>query len=195
MKNLKQITEIIFILLILFSCKKEKPIPPFDKNITLTGKIVKNCAGYPLANHPVQIFLYYGVYHKENAILEAKTDSNGNFKWTFTVEEEGCNISIRPAGMADILTFDSDIRNLGTIIATPTCNVVMKIKVNNSYSVGDTLQLKDYLNHTFNPIRIGAPFKDTILPVSYNYAELKWPSSFEEKNTTYVETNIYISRN
>ena len=187
---MKNILKIIVLTLVLSSCKKDKPIP-IETTITLTGRIVKNCAGDPLINHPVEIWLTMGgkliATHKS---LDAKTDSNGNFKWTFDKEKGIIIIALRVDG-ADILTFDPKHRNLGTIIATPTCNVVMKIKVNNPYSVGDTLQLKDFTDYT-KGIRIGAPFKDTVLSVAYDYAELRWPLSFEQKNTTYVSTNIYI---
>jgi hypothetical protein len=68
----------------------------------------------------------------------------------------------------------------------------MKIKVNNPYSLGDTLQLKDFPNHPLKGLKLSAPFKDTILTTAYNYSELRWPETFEQKNTTYTSTYIYI---
>ena len=192
MKNLNQITGIIFIILILFSCKKEKLIPPpVDSNtVTLTGKLVKNCEGDILSNYPVDIWLYYG-NNLETTKLYAKTKADGNFEWTFDKPKGLFKIKFRHHNGGHFFTFHSKHRDLGDIIVSPTCNVVMKIKVNNPYSVGDTLQLKDFTDYT-KGIRIGAPFKDTVLSVAYDYAELRWPLSFEQKNTTYVSTNIYI---
>ena len=190
MKNLIKITLLLTIL--LYACKKDKIIEPTEETtITLTGKIVYNCAGDPIRNRSVKVFVAYGDWNTD--ILDAKTDTNGNFEWTFDKKKSIVNITLRVAGIGDILTFEDKHRNLGTIIATPTCNVVMKIKVNNPYSLGDTLRLKDFPNHpTLKGINITAPFRDTVLTPAYNYSELSWPDSFEDKNTTYVSSIIYI---
>ena len=190
MKNLIKLTLIATIF--LFSCKKETKIIT-EKTATLTGKIVLNCAGTPMKNREIELYLDYG-WDNDNRWIKAKTDSNGNFNWSFIVKNKPYNLSIRPAGMGDILVINpSDPENLGTIIATPKCNVVMKVRVNNPYSLGDTLRLKDFPNHpTLKGINIAAPFRDTILTTAYNYSELQWPGTFEEKNTTFISTNIYI---
>ena len=187
---MKNTIKLLIIIGLLYSCKKEEPIEPIESTTTLTGKIVKNCAGIAMANQEVEIRVSYGVWEK-NDVFEAKTDSNGNFNWTFDIKENKYNVKLRLAGI-DILSFGSKDRNLGTIIATPTCNVVMKIKVNNPYNLGDTLQLKDLPNHPLKGLKLSAPFRDTILTTAYNYSELSWPDTFEQKNTTYVSTNIYI---
>ena len=185
---MKNLFKLLIITTLLFSCKKETE--PIEKTITLTGKIVLNCAGDPMANQNIELWLYLPDINFE--ILDVKTDANGNFSWTFDKPKELIQIAIRPGGGGDILTFNPKHRNLGTIIATPKCNVVMKIKVNNSYSLGDTLLLKDFPNQPFSVVRIPAPFRDTILTTAYNYSELRWPETFEQKNTTYVSTKKYV---
>ena len=186
---MKNLFKLLIVITLLFSCKKETE--PIEKTITLTGRIILNCAGDPMANQNIELWLYLPDINFE--ILDVKTDANGNFSWTFDKPKSLIQIAIRPGGGGDILTFNPKHRNLGTIIATPKCNVVMKIKINNPYSFGDTLRLKDFPNHpTLKGINIAAPFRDTILAPAYNYSELSWPGTFEQKNTTYVSSIIYI---
>ena len=189
---MKTIIKLTIIVFLLYSCKKEvEPITPIDRTITLTGKIIHNCAGNPVKNRDVEIYVVYGGWSGE--IVNVKTDSNGNFNWTFETKQSVLDITLRVAGLGDILTFDPKLhQNLGTIVANPTANVVIKIKVNNPYSLGDTLLLKDLVNYPAKNLKISAPFKDTVLSVAYSYSQLSWPGTFEQKNTTFVETNIYI---
>ena len=183
--------KILLLASLLFSCKKDKIIEPTEETtITLTGKIVHNCAEDPVRNRSVKVFVAYGDWNTD--ILEAKTDTNGNFEWTFDKKKSIVNITLRVAGIGDVLTFEDKHRNLGTIIATPTCNVVMKIKVNNPYDSQATLELKDFVNYPSNYHKITGPFKDTIFQTGYNYSQLGWPDSFEDKNTTFVSSDIYI---
>jgi hypothetical protein len=70
----------------------------------------------------------------------------------------------------------------------------MKIKVNNSYDSQATLELKDFINYPSNYHKITGPFRDTIFQTGYNYSQLSWPGTFEQKNTTFVSSDIYIYR-
>ena len=185
---MKNTIKLLIIIGLLYSCKKDTE--PIEKTITLTGKIVKNCTGTPMANRDIEIWLQLPNIDFE--ILNATTDANGNFSWTFERPDNLIQIALRPAGMGDIITFEPKHRNLGTIIATPTCNVVMKIKVNNPYNSEATLELKDFVNYPSNYHQITGPFKDTIFQTGYSYSQLRWPDTFEQKNTTFVSSDIYI---
>ena len=70
MKNLIKIT--LLLTLLLYACKKDKIIEPTEETtITLTGKIVLNCSGTPMANRDVKVRLYLPDIKFE--ILDVKT--------------------------------------------------------------------------------------------------------------------------
>ena len=53
---MKNLFKLLIVITLLFSCKKETE--PIEKTITLTGKIVLNCEGDPMANQNIELWLY-----------------------------------------------------------------------------------------------------------------------------------------
>lgn len=165
----------ILLLFILLSCEKE------EINATVSGRIVIDCIGTPLANinlkARVQItsinigpdFDYYSF----------STDANGNFSVKIK-KRGGMEIEKNGNTIIDGIPVIGDI-NIGTFNTFPTSSFVYRIKVNNSYNVGDTLQLS--IHQGINRITIPAPLFDTIFPVVTNYGSYQHPYY---ENTDYV---------
>lgn len=161
--------------MLLLSCEKE------EINATVTGRIVTDCVGSPLANTnlkarvkvtSIKIGPDYDYYY-------FSTDADGNFSIKIK-KRGGMEIEKNGSTILDGIPVNDNI-NIGTYNAYPTTSFVYRIKVNNPYNVGDTLQLSIYQGT--NRIIIPAPLFDTIFPVVNNYGSYQHPIY---GNTDYV---------
>lgn len=162
---------IILSVLILFSCEKEDNE---EANTAVSGRIVQDCNGTPLANKSIEAWVKLsGTCWSLTGctdLLYTTTDANGNFSFN---TKKG-SMEIRLKGSNTILDGIPVLGNLdlGTFNAFPTTSFVYRIKVNNPYSVGDTLYLSV---PPFTPLRgyvLSAPFQDSIFTLVENYQEL-----------------------
>ncbi len=117
-----------------------------------------------------------------------RTSSDGNFSKKTQIPSGETIKEIRFAGSGLHLDGGTDgYASMGTIIATPTANFVVKLQVNNPYNVGDTLLVPNY-NDIFNGFKLPCPVRDTIFNPVYNYSSLGYPT-LTNKNTVEVKFN------
>lgn len=169
MKNFIYIS--IFIIT-LIGCSKEKD----DESMVLNGTILDDCSNKPLTNFSLELNVRYTCVKVGNGCLDTyyfNTDANGFF--SVNIEKKGIGADLRAyngtAILDGITTRNSGKEmSLGTFIAHPTTSFVYRVKVNNPYNVGDTLQLS--IHQGAYRIKIPAPLSDTTFPQVNNYAEL-----------------------
>ena len=165
---MKNLLYILCFALVATSCKKEEPI---STTTTYTGKLVKDCSLIPMPNASITVFIREPQSFGSNTIIEQyTTDANGNFSFTINLDNGKYVNEIRLGG-ANITPDGPNSNNMGTIIASPTANFVVKLKVNNPYSVGDTLFIKDF--STMMNVKISAPFTDHTFNTTYNYSSIQ----------------------
>ena len=167
------------ILLGVTGCKKD------DKEFVITGQIIKDCSGEPLANFNIEGWLDCDEpFSKCVEVFAATTDANGNFSMVIT--RKGVLEISTPGKGFPFLSHIPVISSvsLGSFMAEPTTSFVYRIKVNNPYNVGDTLQLSIYQGAY--RIKIPAPLSDTTFPQVNNYAELS-PQSYGSVNIVNVK--------
>lgn len=193
---MKTLAKLLIIPIFILSCKKEIS-PENPATITLTGKIIEDCVGNPFANKTVELFVdYYGGGFFEPYTpfdeYEMKTDVNGNFKTTFKVKESSYVIELRdPYRSRTFCRVLDGQYNLGTIITQPSIDLQVKTKVNNPYQAGDTILIYDFGNKMLI-LKLGAPFRDTILPINYKYGRSYASFDIINKGTTSVSQHITI---
>ncbi len=183
MKNL------IYIFLatsLLAGCKKEDPMPTTK---TYTGKLVADCNMVPMANSPIKVFIREPQSFGSNTIInDFTTDANGDFDFTVNLDNGKYVNEVRLGGTS--ITPDGPNENkMGTIIASPTANFVVKLKVNNPYGVGDTLGLSNFKD--ISEIKVPAPLKDTFFPAVYNYSSIQ-NRTLSNKNNVELKSSYYI---
>ncbi|MBW6483881.1 MAG: DUF4198 domain-containing protein [Vicingaceae bacterium] len=159
MKNLLYIL-LTMVLLSITSCHKE------DKEFVITGQIIKDCSGEPLANFNIEGWLDCDEpFSKCVEVFAATTDANGNFSMIIT-RKGGLEISTPGNGfpfLSDIPVISSV--SIGSFMAEPTTSFVYRIKVNNPYNVGDTLYANLRSTFTLSHIVIPAPLQDTLFSI------------------------------
>ncbi len=178
---MKNLLYILITASLLASCKKDDPMP-ISK--TYTGKLVADCNMVPMTNSPIKVFIREPQSFGSNTIInDFTTDANGNFKFTVNLDDGKYVNEVRLGGTS--ITPDGPNENaMGTIIASPTANFVVKLKVNNPYG-GDTLSLANYDN-LFNSHKIAGPFKDSIFNPIYNYSSPLTNMTLSNKNSISV---------
>ena len=184
---MKTLFYILSLALVVASCKKDKPLENETK--TYTGTLVANCSMTPMPNTSITVFIREPQSFGSNTIIEQyTTDANGNFSFTINLDNGKYVNEIRLGG-ANITPDGPNSNNMGTIIASPTANFVVKLKVNNPYSLGDTLAIADFRD--MSEMHISAPFKDTTLPVIYNYSSLN-NRNLTNKNDILLNSNSFV---
>ncbi|MEN8927780.1 MAG: hypothetical protein ABF242_10590 [Flavobacteriales bacterium] len=191
MKNFIFISTAFFFL---FSCKKENSNTKID--VTITGKIVTDCAGTPFANQNFVLLkkntAFIGNKRKEVAF---STDNEGNFKAEFPPTDFGSEVFIRigNSGGGSILSFNTTTDlNIGTLNTTPKASYQIKIKVNNPYNVGDTLIINNHKGGGARVYKFAAPFSDTIIEVVNNYSNSLQIPRLENINQVHVVSTTSV---
>ena len=180
---MKTLLYIICFALVITSCKKEKPLENESK--TYTGTLVADCGMTPMPNESITVFIKEPQSFGSNTIIEQyRTDANGNFNFTVNLGNGKYVNEIRLGG-ANITPDGPNSSNMGTIIASPTANFVVKLKINNPYNVGDTLSLANYDN-LFQSIKIAGPFKDSVFLPKYNYKSPTTNRTLSNKNSVTI---------
>lgn len=173
------------ILLGISSCKKE------DEKFVVTGQIIKDCSGEPLANFNIEGWLDCDKpFSKCVEVFAATTDANGNFSMVIT-RKGSLEISTPGKGFPFLsgIPVISSV-SLGSFMAEPTTSFVYRIKVNNPYNVGDTLYLSI---PPFTPLKghvIPAPLQDSTFETIYNYSQL---ASYNYGETDNVEIKFGVT--
>ncbi|MEN8927779.1 MAG: hypothetical protein ABF242_10585 [Flavobacteriales bacterium] len=193
---MKNFTYLSLFALLLFSCKKETNRNSSSSKIIVSGKIVTDCAGTPFANQNFVLLkkntAFIGNNRKEVAF---STDNEGNFKAEFPPTDFGSEVFIRigNSGGGSILSFNSETDlNIGTLNTSPEASYQIKIKVNNPYSLGDTLRIGNYNGVGFTSYKFPAPLSDTILNVAYNYSNGLQIPTFDHINKVQVRSSPLV---
>lgn len=166
---MKKIISYIFVTLLLISCSKQK-----NQEHTLTGRLMQSC-DIPAANKDAIIrFPGGGILSNPATTLEFTTDENGYFKVTH--DDPFTEFSVRTSSAHSVLEVNSipgDDNDLGDIYINPfPTNFIIKLDVNNPYSVNDTLVMHDFSSSDpFASRLIPGPFESGFLDsiVSHNY--------------------------
>jgi len=184
---MKTLFYILSLALVVASCKKDEPLENETK--TYTGTLVANCSMTPMPNASITVFIREPQSFGSNTIIEQyTTDANGNFSFTINLDNGKYVNEIRLGG-ANITPDGPNSNNMGTIIASPTANFVVKLKVNNPYSVGDTLFIKDF--STMMNVKISAPLSDYTFNTTYNYSSLQ-NRTLTNKSSVEINSNYSI---
>lgn len=187
---MKNLLYIFLATSLLAGCKKET-LENGPK--TISGKIVQDCSMAPIANANIKLLVSesQAFTGSEVSIYDFTSDANGNFSFTVTNPPATFTSELRFGGttIKGVLPKSTDNRNLGELIASPTANFVVKLKVNNPYGVGDTLLIFDYALNEH--IKIVAPFGDRIFQPKYNYSSIQ-NRTLTNKNSTEVQLNHSI---
>jgi hypothetical protein len=183
---MKNLLYIFLVTSLLAGCKKEDPMPTTK---TYTGKLVADCNMVPMANSPIKVFIREPQSFGSNTIInDFTTDANGDFDFTVNLDNGKYVNEVRLGGTS-ITPDGPNENNMGTIIASPTANFVIKLKVNNPYGVGDTLFIKDF--STMTNVKIAAPFSDYVFNTTYNYSSIQ-NRTLTNKNSVEISTGVII---
>jgi hypothetical protein len=127
----------------------------------------------PLANSPMKLLVSVSQAFtgSDVTIYDFTSDGNGNFTFTLTNPPTAFTTQLRFGGTIIKGVVGNSSKDLGTLIASPTANFVVKLKVNNPYAVGDTLFIKDF--STMTNVKISAPFTDHTFNTTYNYSSIQ----------------------
>ncbi|MEN9001688.1 MAG: hypothetical protein ABF242_05210, partial [Flavobacteriales bacterium] len=156
--------------LVITSCKKEKPLENDSNSKTYTGLLVANCAMTPMPNETITVFIKEPQSFGSNTLIEQyRTDATGNFNFTVDLSDGKYVNEIRLGG-ANITPDGPNSNTMGTIIASPTADFVVKLKINNPYSLGDTLLVPDFTQTL--KVKLACPLQDTTFNPVYNYSSL-----------------------
>ncbi len=182
---MKNLLYIFCLLVLIASCKKEETPEP----TTYTGKLVADCNMVPMTNSPIKVFIREPQSFGSNTIIkDFTTDANGNFKFTVNLDDGKYVNEVRLGGTS-ITPDGPNENNMGTIIASPTANFVVKLKVNNPYSLGDTLFIKDF--STMTNVKLAAPFSDYTFNRTYNYSSNQ-NRTLTNKNSVEIKSSFGI---
>ena len=169
---MKNLLYILCFSLAITSCKKDKLE---NEPKTITGRIVQDCTMVPLANSPIKLLISesQAFTGSDVSIYDFTSDANGSFSYTVDNPPVTFISELRFGGttIKGVVPKSTNSKNLGELIARPTANFVVKLKVNNPYSVGDTLFIKDF--STMMNVKISAPFTDHTFNTTYNYSSIQ----------------------
>ena len=183
---MKNLLYILCFSLAITSCKKDKLE---NEPKTITGRIVQDCTMVPLANSPIKLLISesQAFTGSDVSIYDFTSDANGNFSYTVDNPPVTFISELRFGGttIKGVVPKSTNSKNLGELIARPTANFVVKLKINNSYGLGDTLSLANYDN-LFQSIKIAAPFKDTVFLPNYNYSSPTSNNTLSNKNSVII---------
>ncbi|MEN8928499.1 MAG: hypothetical protein ABF242_03375 [Flavobacteriales bacterium] len=183
---MKTLLYILSFALVITSCKKEKPLENDSNSKTYTGLLVADCAMTPLPNETITVFIKEPQSFGSNTLIEQyRTDGTGNFNFTVDLGNGKYVNEIRLGG-ANITPDGPNSNTMGTIIAAPTADFVVKLKINNPYNVGDTLYIYDYA--IADHIKIIAPFNDKFFSVMHNFSNIN-NRTLTDKNAIEVQLN------
>lgn len=183
---------ILFSILIFFSCEKEDN----EKADTIvSGRIVQDCNGTPLANKNIEAWVKLSGTCLSltgcTDLLYTTTDANGNFsfntkKGSMEIRLKGSNTILYGIPVLDNI-------NIGTFNAFPTTSFVYRIKINNTYNVGDTLVTDLKGLGIAGRYKFPAPLTDTSFVIT-NYTVLDSPN-FSNVGFIPVEIGFGIYKN
>lgn len=183
MKTLLYIISAIIFIIGSIGCKKDKK----EEGMVLSGTIIDDCSGNPLANFSMAADVQVSCA-KTTPCFDTyffDTDANGSFY--LNIEKKG-GTELRAYNGRSILKGipipNNKELHLGSFIARPTTSFVYRVKVNNPYNSGDTLQLS--IHQGAYRIKIPAPLSDTTFPQVNNYAELS-PQTYDKMNIVNVK--------
>ena len=181
---MKNLLYLLLLISFLVSCKKEKQE---NDPITISGRIVGDCSMTPLANSPMKLLISesQAFTGSDVSIYDFTSDANGYFTYTLTNPPDVFISELRFGGTTIKGVVGNSSKGLGDLIAAPTANFVVKLKINNSYGLGDTLSLANYDN-LFQSIKIAAPFKDTVFLPNYNYSSPTSNNTLSNKNSVII---------
>ncbi|MBW6484357.1 MAG: hypothetical protein K0B10_15040 [Vicingaceae bacterium] len=178
------------IVISITGCEKEEN----KEKMMLSGRILKDCSGVPLANFGLEAIVSTRRIVKATDYYYFDTDANGNFN--LLIEEIGTVVLRAAAGaklLDDIPGTQSEL-NLGTFMASPSTSFVYRIKVNNPYNVGDTLY---FSLPPFTPLKghvIAAPLQDSTFGLIQNYQQLA-SNSFGKTDQVEIKFGVTVSKN
>ncbi|MBW6483882.1 MAG: hypothetical protein K0B10_12600 [Vicingaceae bacterium] len=188
MKNLIYIL-LAMVLLSITSCHKE------DKGGILTGTILDDCSGKPLANFHMEANVNYSCFSTTPCYDTYFFDTDANGYFSLNIKKRG-STELRAKNGTSILKHipgqSSKELHLGTFIARPTTSFVYRIKVNNPYNVGDTL-VTNLQGGGGAQFKFAAPLTDTSFTIS-NYSG-KYANSYENIGFIPVEIGYGIYKN
>tara|TARA_B110000977_G_scaffold2219_3_gene3041 strand:- start:3543 stop:4199 length:657 start_codon:yes stop_codon:yes gene_type:complete len=185
---MKNLFYILIALSVFLSCKKDEPQEETE-SITLSGRILKDCSLEPYRNTYMRLVVHMPPGNWENTkVYGFFSDSSGYFNH---------NITKKIGDYSSILQFDTfnispnsiNIHSIGTIIKKPFANIVVKLKINNSYSMGDTLYFPNYGTNKWDTIP--CPLRDTVFQPVYNFTHSGQPN-LEDKNSVPVICHFSI---
>ena len=181
---------ILCIAIAVISCKKEKQE---NDPITISGRIVGDCSMTPLANSPMKLLISesQAFTGSDVSIYDFTSDANGNFSYTVNNPPVTFISELRFGGttIKGVVPKFTNSKNLGELIAGPTTNFIVKLKVNNPYAVGDTLFIKDF--STMTNVKISAPLSDYTFNTTYNYSSLQ-NRTLTNKSSVEINSNYSI---
>ena len=187
---MKQTKTILFILIIATfnSCKHDEVV------CTLKGRILNECNGAPFANQEIALKqeLSSGLTIEGGVLAETTTDADGNFVFTYQ-SENGESLSINYSGPIIEGIPLKKTQDLGTIIYSPSCKIVYRVKVNNPHTINDTLACFNLDHPDPNGIRIVGPFHDTTFGL-FNVPSMK-TMQYETKDFSFIKAGWDIISN
>ncbi len=165
---------IIFLLTVLFSCRKE------EETFVISGVIMRDCNSIPMANEEFELYSYGDTWTlNRNVISESfKTDALGAFQVEYQSKYLKSSLEIKYKGEIFFLTPGNGC--IGTIVMYPTINLLTNVKINNSYSPGDTLRILEN-NREIN--KFSYPFNDTVLDTLKNHFGNSQYNEVRDKDT------------
>ena len=188
---MKTLLYLVILVTLITNCKKDEPLQNGPK--TIVGKIVSDCSLTPLANSPIRLLISesQALSSSDLSIYDFTSDANGNFSYTLNNPPSSFTSELRFGGTSikGVVPKSTESKNLGTLIATPTANFVVKLKVNNSYGVGDTLFIKDF--STMTNVKIPGPFSDYTFNTTYSFSDIQ-NRTLTNKNFVEVSTGIIL---
>lgn len=181
MKNMLFIA-FILIISIITSCKSE------DTYYTIKGRLMCCCDGTPYSNQEIYLSQKPNLFSNNTASASTKTDSDGNFIIRYS-HNSGSDLNLDPI-MEDVPS-GANI-NFGDLIISSKNTIIFKIKVNNPYTVNDTLTGYVF-GEPSSTFHLSGPFHDTILPQIEVYSQIK--SYFTYKDDPEIRGGWQINSN
>jgi len=177
MKKINLIT-LLLIIATFVSCKHE------DTFYTVKGRLITSCSGNPVANQEISLKQASSIFGGGGVLGTTNTDANGNFSFSYNSKDCSNNDDLRINLSGPVIENIPTNENveLGTLVCSPVCKIVYRVKINNPYTAYDTLMCLNIINPS-NPIRIAAPLNDSILgiinafpsePLQYNTKEFSF---------------------
>jgi hypothetical protein len=180
---MKKIIFIAFILItsIITSCDD-------DTYCTIKGRLMCCCDSTPYANQDIYLSQKPNLFNNHTASASTKTDSNGYFIIRYN-HNSGNDMNLDP--ILEDVPSGANI-NLGDLIIISKNIIIFKIKVNNPYTVNDTLTGYVF-GEPSSTFYLSGPFHDTILPQIDIYSQIK--SFYTYKSNPEIRGGWQISSN